>query len=335
MSCILITGGFGYIGSHTATILSENNKKFVIVDNFSNCKREIVNRLKMCTNKKISYYECDIRDTKSLIKIIEENKVTSVIHFAALKSVSDSVINPLEYYEVNVHGTISLLRAMKLTGVKKFLFSSTAAVYGEPEFCPIDENHALKPLNPYANTKIVIENILKDIAKVEDNWSIVSLRYFNPIGSHESGLIGDDPCVEKSSNLMPEIIKVVRGYKKYLDVFGDDYDTPDGTGIRDYIHIIDLSEAHFKTLDFIDKNNGINFFNIGTGKGVSVLELKKTFENVSGLEVPIKISKRRKGDCAACFANPQKAKDSLMWHAKFDLNQMCESVWKFVRNNSK
>ena len=335
MSCILITGGFGYIGSHTATILSENNKKFVIVDNFSNCKREIVDRLKMCTNDNFAHYECDIRDTKSLVKIIKENKVTSVIHFAALKSVADSIINPLEYYEVNVNGTISLLKAMKITGVKKFLFSSTAAVYGEPDSCPIDENHKLKPLNPYAQTKIIIENILKDIVKSEINWSIVCLRYFNPIGSHKSGLIGDDPLLGKNSNLMPEIIKVVRGYKNHLDVFGDDYDTPDGTGIRDYIHIMDLSEAHVKALDFIDKNNGINFFNIGTGKGVSVLQLKSAFEKVSGFNLPIKISKRREGDCAICYANPKKANEILNWNSKYDLSQMCHSAWVFVEKNSK
>lgn len=335
MSCILLTGGFGYIGSHTATILAENKQRFVIIDNFSNCKRDIVQRIKNVTNQKISYYECDIRDTKTLIKIIKENKVTSVIHFAALKSVSDSNINPLEYYEINVNGTISLLRAMKSTGVKKLLFSSTAAVYGEPEFCPIDETHTLRPLNPYAQTKIIIENILKDIVKAENNWSVVCLRYFNPIGSHKSGLIGDNPILGKNSNLMPEIIKVVRGHKNHLDIFGDDYATPDGTGIRDYIHIMDLSEAHVKALAFIHKNNGINFFNIGAGKGVSVLELIRAFENVSGFDMPIKILQRREGDCASCFANPKKANDILNWKAKYDLKQMCQSAWEFAKSYSK
>ena len=333
MSCILISGGFGYIGSHTATILSEKNHKYVIVDNFSNCKRDIVDKISKITKNKVCYYECDIRDTQSLINIINENKVTSVIHFAALKSVSESLMNPFEYYEVNVNGTISLLRAMKLTGVKKFLFSSSAAVYGEPDFCPIDENHSLKPLNPYAQTKIIIESILKDIYEAEKNWSVVCLRYFNPIGAHKSGLIGDDPLSGKSANLMPEIIKVVKGIKDYLNVFGNDYPTPDGTGIRDYIHIMDLAEAHFKALDFIDKRNGISFFNIGTGKGVSVLELKKAFENVSGLNVSIKISNRRQGDCAVCYANPKKANVMLKWKSKYDLKQMCESSWKFANRN--
>jgi UDP-glucose 4-epimerase len=238
----------------------------------------------------------------------------------------------LEYYEVNVKGTISLLQAMKYTGVKRFLFSSTAAVYGEPDFCPIDEKHKLNPLNPYAQTKIIIENILKDISKADSDWSIACLRYFNPIGSHESGLIGDDPLSGKDSNLMPEIIKVVKGFKKYLNIFGDDYKTSDGTGIRDFIHVMDLSEAHVMALDYVHKNYGINFFNIGTGRGVSVLDLIKTFEKVSGLSVPIKISERRKGDCAVCFANPKKANDILKWRAKNDLYKMCESSWKFVMN---
>lgn len=333
MTCILLTGGFGYIGSHTATILSENKQEFIIVDDFSNCKRDVVDRIEKITKQKLSFYECDIRDTQRLIKIIEKNKITSVIHFAALKSVSDSIRFPLEYYEVNVNGTISLLSAMKQTGVKKFLFSSTAAVYGEPDFCPINENHTLRPLNPYAQSKIIIENILKDIVKAENDWSVCCLRYFNPIGSHSTGLIGDDPLSGKNTNLMPEIINSVKGFRKYLNIFGDDYETSDGTGIRDYIHIMDLSEAHVTALNFINKNIGINFFNIGTGEGVSVFKLIKTFENVSGLKVPINITKRRQGDCAICFANPKKANDILNWSSKYNLNQMCSSAWKFANNN--
>ena len=335
MSCVLLTGGFGYIGSHTATILSENNQKFIIIDNFSNCKEDIVDRLKKIMKRKISFYTCDVRDTQKLIKIIRDNKISSVIHFAALKSVSDSILKPLEYYEINVNGTISLLKAMKATGVKKFLFSSTAAVYGEPDSCPIDENHSLKPLNPYAQTKIIIENILKDIVKTENDWSVSCLRYFNPIGSHPTGIIGDDPLSGENTNLMPEIIKSVKGLRNHLNIFGDDYETLDGTGIRDYIHIMDLAEAHVTALDFINKNSGINFFNIGTGKGVSVLQLIKSFENVSGLKVPINITKRRQGDCAACFANPKKANDILKWKAKYDLKQMCQSAWEFAKIYSK
>ena len=333
MTCTLLTGGFGYIGSHTAAILAENNQKFVIVDNFTNCKKDVVNRLEKITKQKVNFFEVDVRDTEALVKIIKENKVTSVIHFAALKSVSDSIIRPLEYYEVNVKGTISLLKAMSYSGLKKFLFSSTAAVYGEPDSCPIDEKHKLNPLNPYAQTKIIIEKILQDISKADNEWSIAILRYFNPIGAHKSGLIGDDPLLKENSNLMPEIIKVVNGSINYLNVFGNDYETSDGTGVRDYIHIMDLSEAHVTALEYVNKNTGLNFFNIGTGKGVSVLELIKTFEKVSGFRIPIKISNRRKGDCAVCFADPKKANDILDWKSNHDLYQMCESAWKFVINN--
>ena len=262
MTCTLLTGGFGYIGSHTAAILAENNQKFLIVDNLTNCKKDVLDRLEKITKQKVHFCMVDIRDTERLIKIIQENQVSSVIHFAALKSVSDSLIRPLEYYEVNVKGTISLLKAMQFTGVKRFLFSSTAAVYGEPDFCPIDEKHKLNPLNPYAQSKIIIENILHDISRAESEWSIACLRYFNPIGAHCSGLIGDDPLLEENSNLMPEILKVVKGSKNYLSVFGDDYETSDGTGVRDYIHIMDLSEAHVTTLKYVTENTGINFFNI-------------------------------------------------------------------------
>lgn len=335
MTCTLLTGGFGYIGSHTAAILAENNQKFLVVDNFTNCKKDVIDRLEKITKLKVHFCKIDIRDTESLIEIIKENKVSSAIHFAALKSVSDSLIRPLDYYDVNVKGTISLLKAMQFTGVKRFLFSSTAAVYGEPEFCPIDEKHRLNPLNPYAQTKIIIERILQDIAKADSEWSIASLRYFNPIGAHKSGLIGDDPLSEVNSNLMPEMIKVVNGLQNYLKVFGDDYETSDGTGVRDYIHIIDLSEAHVTALNYVNKNTGINYFNIGTGKGVSVLELIKTFEKVSGFKIPIKITKRRKGDSAICFANPKKANDILKWQANYDLYDMCESAWNFVKNNKK
>ena len=335
MSCILLTGGFGYIGSHTATVLANSNEEFVIVDNFSNCKKEIICKLEKTINKKVKFYNLDIRNDKKLAKIINENKVNSVIHFAGLKSVSDSIINPLEYYEVNINGTMSILRSMQLTGVKNFIFSSSAAIYGEPQYCPIDENHNLEALNPYGRTKIVIENILKDLTKIEKDWSVACLRYFNPIGAHSSGLIGDDPLSEKTNNLMPAIIDVINGKKEYLEIYGDDYETPDGTGIRDYIHIMDLAEAHFSALKYLEKTSGINFFNIGTGKGVSVMELIKTFEKVCGLKISYKILNRREGDCSTCFANPKKANDMLNWNAKYDLNQMCKSAWKFSKGNSK
>ena len=331
MSCILLTGGFGYIGSHTATVLANANEKFIIVDNFSNCKKEVITKLEKTINKKVKFYDLDIRDDKKLVKIINENKIDSVIHFAALKSVSDSIINPLEYYDVNVNGTISILRSMQVSGVKNFIFSSTAAIYGEPEYCPIDENHNLEALNPYGRTKIVIENILKDFINIEKDWSVACLRYFNPIGAHSSGYIGDDPLSDKSNNLIPAIIKVINKDKRYLEIYGGDYETIDGTGIRDYIHIMDLSEAHFSSLKFIRKTNGIHFFNIGTGKGVSVLELIKNFEKACGFNIPYKITNRREGDCSVCFADPTKANNILKWRAKYNLYKMCDSAWKFAK----
>ena len=331
MSCILLTGGFGYIGSHTATILSEKNLDFVIFDNFSNCKKSVVKRLEKIIKKKVKYETGDIRDKNKLIKLIKKYKVQSVIHFAAFKSVEKSILNPIEYYENNVGGTISLLSAMKLTGVKNLLFSSTAAIYGEPDYYPIDENHPLKTLNPYGNTKLIIENILKDLFNLEKGWSILCLRYFNPVGSHPTYLIGDDPTFQKKTNLMPAIIKVVKGIEKYFEVFGDDYDTPDGSGIRDYIHIMDLASAHVYAVDFLNKKNTFEIFNIGTGYGISVFEFLKSFEEICGLKVPYKVSSRRFGDPSCCYADPTKAKKILNWKAKRDIKEMCLSAWNFSK----
>jgi len=335
MSCILLTGGFGYIGSHTATILSEKNLDFVIYDNFSNCKKSVIKRLEKITKKKIKYVNGDIRDEKKLVKLINKYKVKSVIHFAALKSVEKSILDPIEYYENNVGGTISLLSAMKITGVKKLLFSSTAAIYGEPKYLPLDENHPLKTLNPYGNTKLIVENILEDVFNREDDWSILCLRYFNPVGSHPSFLIGDDPRIEKNTNLMPSIIKVVKGIEKYFEVFGNDYDTPDGSGIRDYIHIMDLASAHVSGVDFLSRKNTFEVFNIGTGYGISVFEFLKTFEGICGSKIPFKISSRRLGDPSCCYADPTKAKNTLNWMAKRDLNEMCLSAWNFSNSSLK
>ena len=329
MGCILLTGGFGYIGSHTATILSEKNIDFVIYDNFSNSKKSVIKRLEKITKNKIKYEVGDLRDKNNLVKLINKYKVKSVIHFGALKSVAKSILNPVEYYENNVGGTISLLSAMKLTGVKKLLFSSTAAIYGEPEYNPIDENHPLKTLNPYGNTKLIIENILKDIFNTEKDWSILCLRYFNPVGSHPSSIIGDDPTILKTTNLMPAIIQVVKGFKKFFEVFGNDYNTPDGSGIRDYIHVMDLASAHVHAVDFLNKKNIFEVFNIGTGYGISVFEFLKSFEEVCGLKVPYKISSRRLGDPSCCYADPTKAKRILNWEAKRDLKEMCLSAWNF------
>lgn len=329
MNRILLTGGFGYIGSHTASILAEKKEEFLIYDNFHNIKPDIVNRLEKTTNKKINYVNGDIRDTNKLIKVIQLNNISSVIHFAALKSIEDSVARPLQYYNVNVAGTLSLLKAMELNGVKKFLFSSSASIYGEPKYLPIDENHPLNAINPYGESKLIVERILSDLSQSDKEWSIICLRYFNPIGAHHYGLIGDDPLSGKSNNLMPSIIKVAMGLKNNIDVYGDDYDTKDGTGIRDYIHVMDLAAAHVRSLNYLDKISGIDIFNLGTGNGFSVLELINTFENVTGQSINKKIIKRRPGDVSCCYADPSKANTILEWETKMNLELMCKSAWNF------
>ena len=333
MNRILLTGGFGYIGSHTATILADKKKEFIIYDNFSNSKIDIVERLEKTTKQKIKYIAGDVRDTKKLINVIKTNQIKSVIHFAALKSVEDSVTNPLDYYDVNVLGTISLLNAMKINGVKKFLFSSSASIYGEPEYLPIDENHPLNAVNPYGESKLIVEKILKDLSDSDNEWSIICLRYFNPIGAHHLRLIGDDPILEKSKNLMPSIIKVAKGSERNVQVYGDDYNTKDGTGVRDYIHIMDLADAHVKSINYLDEFSGIDIFNLGTGNGFSVLELINTFENVTGKNIKMKISRRRDGDVSCCYADPSKANNILSWKTKMNLREMCLSAWNFQKNN--
>ena len=333
MSSVLLTGGLGYIGSHTASILAKNNIKFIILDNLSNCKIEVVERLGAIIKQKIEFVECDIRETNKLISIIQKNNISSVMHFAALKSVEDSLSIPTEYYETNISGTISLLNAMNIANVKNLVFSSSATVYGEPRYLPIDESHEIEAINPYGRTKIIVEEIFSDLVKYDRNWSINSLRYFNPVGSHPSYLIGDDPISVKSKNLMPNIIDVVKGITKEIKIFGNDYDTKDGTCIRDYIHIMDLANAHYKSLQFLEKSKGFNVFNIGTGNGYSVLELINTFEEVTRLEVPKIFVKRRDGDVHSCFADPTKARETLGWNCEYDLGQMCLSSFEFSRLN--
>ena len=334
MNRVLLTGGFGYIGSHTAAILAANKEEFLILDNFSNCKANITEKLEKTINKKISYVEADIRDTSKLINIIKTNQISSVIHFAAVKSIQDSVDDPLKYYDINVLGTISLLKAMKINGVKKFLFSSSASIYGEPKYLPIDENHQLNAINPYGKTKLAVEKILRELVTYDNDWSISCLRYFNPVGAHHSGLIGDDPLLGKSQNLMPSIIDVAKGLRKNIEIYGADYNTKDGTGVRDYIHIMDLANAHVKALYHLNKSTGINIFNLGTGKGFSVMELINTFENVNGIHIPKKIIKRRRGDVSSCYADPSKSNNILKWQTKMDLAQMCSSAWEFARCNN-
>ena len=333
MAQILITGGFGYIGTHIASLLSDQKSEFVIYDNFSNCKKTIIDRLNKITSKKVNYVCGDIRDTNKLITTIKEYKIHSVIHLAALKSIEESILNPIEYYDVNVNGTISLLKAMQFTGVNNLLFSSSATIYGEPKYLPIDEKHPLEAINTYGETKLIVEKIFKNIILTDYPWSITSLRYFNPIGAHHSGLIGDDPSAIKSQNIMPSIIKVIKGLKNNFEIYGDDYDTPDGTGIRDYIHILDLSSAHICALNHLIRKNGLNIFNLGTGNGFSVMEVIKTFEDVTGETIPKVIKQKRKGDVSACYADPTKAKKTLQWSCKSNLKDMCLSSWNFSKLN--
>ena len=329
MDRILLTGGFGYVGSHTAALLAEKGEDFLIYDNFCNCNSDIVYNLEKTIGKKINFVEGDIRDTPKLEKIIRVNKISSVVHFAALKYIEDSVKNPLEYYDVNVLGTISLLKAMQKNNVKKFLFSSSATIYGEPKYLPIDEIHPLNAINPYGETKLIIEKLLEDLSKSDDEWSIISLRYFNPIGAHKFGLIGDDPFSGKSKNLLPSIIRTALGLNKEIKIYGNSYDTKDGTGVRDYIHILDLANAHLKALIHIKSNKGINVFNLGAGRGFSVLELINTFEGVTGKDIPRKFIKKREGDVSSCYADPSKSKIILDWQTNLDLKEMCSSAWKF------
>ena len=331
MSRILLTGGFGYVGSHTATLLAQKNKEFIIYDNFINSKYSVLDRLQKTINKKIDYVNGDINDTNKLIKTLNNYQIEAVIHFAALKSVKESILYPLKYYEINVNGTISLLIAMQKTNIKNLLFSSSATIYGEPNYLPIDENHPLKAVNPYGETKLIVENLFKDIIVSDKDWSITSLRYFNPIGAHPLGLIGDDPLSGKSENLMPSIIKVHKGIKSNIEIFGNDYETLDGTGVRDYIHRMDLAEAHSNAIDFLSKTRGLNVFNLGTGKGISVLELINTFEKVTGCSLPKVFKERRVGDVSYCYANPQKAQNILEWRTSMTLEEMCLSAYNFSK----
>ena len=333
MKNILLTGGFGYIGSHTASILAEKKIRFIVFDNFSNCKLSVIKRLEEITKDTILFERGDICDTKRLVEIIKKYNISSIIHFAALKSVEDSLINPLEYFDVNISGTISLLKAMKITEIRELLFSSSATVYGVPNYLPIDEKHLTNAINPYGKSKLMVEKMLLDLVSSDNSWSITTLRYFNPIGAHPSNLIGDDPTSTKSKNLMPKIIEVARGESKEIKIFGNNYDTLDGTGIRDYIHIMDLANAHISALGFLQKNKGFHTFNIGTGKGTSVLELINTFEEVTGLKIPKSFVDRRYGDVPECYADSKKANNILGWHSEYDLGEMCLSSWEFSKLN--
>ena len=329
---ILVTGGAGYIGSHTCVELLESGYDIIVIDNFINSKPEALNRIKKITGKDFKFYEADILDKPAVEKVFSENKIEAVIHFAGLKAVGESVAQPLRYYHNNITGTLVLCEVMQAAGVKKIVFSSSATVYGDPDSVPIKEDFPLRTTNPYGATKLMIENILRDLAVADSDWSIALLRYFNPIGAHKSGLIGEDPN-GIPNNLMPYIAQVAAGRLEILSVFGNDYPTPDGTGVRDYIHVVDLAQGHLKALDKVLKDTGVDAYNLGTGTGYSVLDMVDAFERVNDVKVNHKITARRPGDIAECYADPSKSKKVLGWEAKFGLDDMCRDSWNFVVKN--
>ena len=330
---ILLPGGAGYIGSHTAVELLNAGKKIVILDNFSNSKPEVLEKIKKITGKDFKFYEIDYLDREKLEKVFEENNIEAVLNFAGYKAVGESIQKPIEYYENNISGALVLLDTMKKYGCKKFIFSSSATVYGEPERIPLTEDCKTGgTTNPYGTTKLFIEQILKDIYKSDNTWDICILRYFNPVGAHESGLIGEEPQ-GIPNNLMPYVARVAAGTLKELSVFGNDYDTPDGTGVRDYIHVVDLAKGHIKAVEYALSHKGVEKINLGTGKGYSVLEVLHAYEHACGKELAYKIMDRRPGDIAECYADTEKAERVLGWKAQYGIEEMCEDSWKFTFDN--
>lgn len=329
---VLVTGGAGYIGSHTVIELLNSGKEVVIVDDLSNSSEKVVDRIEEITGKRPKFYKVNILDEKEFEKIFEENKIDSIIHFAGFKAVGESVAKPLAYYTNNLVNTLIVLNTMKKYGVRNLVFSSSATVYGDPHTCPILENFPLSTTNPYGSTKLMIEDMLRDITKADKELNVAILRYFNPVGAHESGRIGEEPN-GIPNNLMPYITKVAIGKLEMLSVYGNDYPTHDGTGVRDYIHVVDLALGHLKALEKLETNPGLVTYNLGTGKGYSVLDMVKAFGKACGHEIPYKIVERRPGDVAMCYADPTKAKTELGWEAKYDLDRMCADSWRWQSNN--
>lgn len=330
---ILVTGGAGFIGSHTVVELQNAGYDVVVVDNLVNSSRKSLERVEKITGKEVTFYEADINDAAALNEIFEKESIDSVIHFAGLKAVGESVAKPLEYYMNNISGSLTLFDVMRKHGVKNILFSSSATVYGDPAFVPITEECPKGEItNPYGKTKGMLEEILTDIQKADPEWNVILLRYFNPIGAHESGTIGENPN-GVPNNLMPYIIQVAVGKLKELGVFGNDYDTHDGTGVRDYIHVVDLALGHVKAIEKLNDNPGIAIYNLGTGNGYSVLDIVKNFEAATGIHIPYVIKERRPGDIATCYGDAGKAERELHWKAERDLRTMCADSWRWQKNN--
>ena len=331
---VLLTGGTGYIASHTALVLVEAGHRVVLLDNLFNSTADVVDRLQSICGQGIPFIKADIRDRDAVESVLRDFDIQAVFHFAGLKAVGESVAKPLDYFDNNVGGTVSLLQAMRSAGVFTLVFSSSATVYGEPRYLPLDEQHPTAAVNPYGRTKLHIEEILRDLASSDPAWHICSLRYFNPVGAHDSGRIGENPN-GIPNNLMPFIARVAAGVLPQLNVFGDDYPTVDGTGVRDYIHVMDLADGHlaaFRDLCHSGHRSGYEAINLGTGRGYSVLEMVRTFEAVTGRPVPYRVAPRRAGDAAACYADPARAAEKLGWRTRRDLAEMCESAWRFQRD---
>ena len=330
---ILVTGGAGYIGSHTCVELLNEGYEVVVVDNLSNSSAEALNRVEKITGKKVTFYEVDILDREGLIQVFEKEKIDSVIHFAGLKAVGESVRKPLEYYHNNITGTLILCDVMRQYGCKNIVFSSSATVYGDPAFVPITEECPKgKCTNPYGQTKSMLEQVLTDLNVADPEWNVILLRYFNPIGAHESGMIGEDPK-GIPNNLVPYIAQVAVGRLECLSVFGNDYDTPDGTGVRDYIHVVDLAVGHVRAIEKLNDKEGVLIYNLGTGNGYSVLDVVKAYEKASGKEIKYEIKPRRAGDIATCYAVATKAKKELHWEAKRGIEEMCADSFRWQSNN--
>lgn len=331
---ILVTGGTGYIGSHTVLELLQADMEVAVIDNLSNSSEESLRRIREITGKEASFYPVDIRDEEGLRDVFRKEQPDAVIHFAGLKAVGESVEIPLKYYDNNIGGTLTLLHIMKEAGCKNIVFSSSATVYGNPASVPIREDFPTSATNPYGRTKLMIENILKDLYRSDDSWNIILLRYFNPIGAHESGRIGEDPA-GIPNNLLPYVAKVAVGKLEKVNVFGNDYNTPDGTGVRDYIHVVDLAKGHIKAIEKIasEKKIGLKTYNLGTGNGYSVLDIIEAFGKACGKEIPYVIGPRRAGDIDMCYADPALAKEELGWSAAYDLNRMCEDTWRWQSSN--